>query len=817
MSRPRTDRKRKAVSENSVQSLEQRTLLCGTNPTFAHPGQTPIERIERTALEAVIQSPAPEIAFQRLDENSDGQLTTSELTEQTWSRLAAADTDNDCALTLPELQSTRRNTELDLRRPAPEIAFGFLDRNVDARLTAGEVSPALWSVLSRVDRNKDGSVTIPELLSAREELEDRIRRPDPASVFAELDVNADDQLTADEVSEPIWRLLSRADANEDGGVTVPELQTFREELEDFVRRPNPASVFERLDVNNDLKLTPDEVSEPLWRLLSKADGNNDGAVTLLELVVLRQRWEERVRSAEPGDVFEYLDLNGDGQLTADEISDELWPLLSSADGNGDGGVTFEELRALREQWEDRIRRVGPEDVFTLLDLNADGQLTEDEVSEELWAIVSRADGNNDGGVTPDELRALRRKWEDRIQRPNPGDVFDMLDVSRDTALTDDEVGEVAWRRIARADANGDNAVTLDELRAAHEDSRRQLTWAKDLNAASYEVWINDAANKAVMRQDGLTSTAFSILHLDDGDYFLWLQDENDAGGGPWRRRTAFTVLNGAVAVESSPGTIERDGTDGAHSWEIWINSAATKSRVHRAAGLTTADYALPQLPDGAYYYWTQAEDENGQGPWSKRLSLTIQDGAVVQESSPGTISWGHVAGAASYEVWLNNGATNKRVFRQAGITETEFKVPYLPDGSYFWWLQSEADDGRGSWSGRREFTVSDGQIRESPGALTWAIDASAATYEAWVSVAGGNSKPVARAQGLTENSYKLPALADGNYEYWIQSEGADGRGSWSQKLTFSVVSGQLVTSAFQAGSEAAVDGVAAEIAVRGLR
>lgn len=47
-----------------------------------------------------------------------------------------------------------------------------------------------------------------------------------------------------------------------------------------------------------------------------------------------------------------------------------------------------------------------------------------------------------------------------------GRMFKQFDKNKDGLLTADEVPERAWQRISKADANGDAAVSRDELRAA---------------------------------------------------------------------------------------------------------------------------------------------------------------------------------------------------------------------------------------------------------------------------------------------------------------------------------------------------------------
>ncbi|MEO2014770.1 MAG: hypothetical protein ABGZ53_10405, partial [Fuerstiella sp.] len=263
----------------------------------------------------------------------------------------------------------------------------------------------------------------------RAENERRVQKPNPGIAFARLDANHDGQLVPEELSEGAWGKLSRVDANHDWAVTMEEIRAARMEDERRVQKPKPGAAFNHLDTSDDGRLTPDEVTPIAWMKLSRADANEDGAVTLQELRAAREEHEHRVRRPQPAAVFARLDLNEDGQLTADEVSEEVWAKLSQADANEDGAVTLEELRAARQEHEHRVRRPHPAEVFARLDLNEDGQLTADEVTEEVWAKLSRADANEDGAVTLQELRAAREEHEHRVRRPHPAEVFARLDLN----------------------------------------------------------------------------------------------------------------------------------------------------------------------------------------------------------------------------------------------------------------------------------------------------------------------------------------------------------------------------------------------------
>ncbi|CAD77179.1 matrix metalloproteinase 1 [Rhodopirellula baltica SH 1] len=105
------------------------------------------------------------------------------------------------------------------------------------------------------------------------------------------------------------------------------------------------SLIERLDADGDSALSESEVSERLWEKLTglEADGDADGLLTAeeLEAAFLVAR-EERFLSK---------DTDEDGLITETEVRDRLWAKLAEADADADGGVSFSEWEAFREEAE----------------------------------------------------------------------------------------------------------------------------------------------------------------------------------------------------------------------------------------------------------------------------------------------------------------------------------------------------------------------------------------------------------------------------------------------------------------------------------
>ncbi len=118
------------------------------------------------------------------------------------------------------------------------------------------------------------------------------------------------------------------------------------------------AVFKRFDKNSDGKVTPDEL--PDAATFARFDRDKDGVITLEEttrgLVAGAVSPAESDSGKQTGEqLFKYLDTNGDGALTADELPGKARRLLA-VDGDGDGRIT----RAEASEALERYSRLGGE-------------------------------------------------------------------------------------------------------------------------------------------------------------------------------------------------------------------------------------------------------------------------------------------------------------------------------------------------------------------------------------------------------------------------------------------------------------------------
>ena len=216
------------------------------------------------------------------------------------------------------------------------------------------------------------------------------------------------------------------------------------------------------------------------------------------------------KKSDAGPLFSRLDANNDGQITANEISEDrkgfFDRLLRVSDKNGDGKLSREEFaqgtragdppnRPESDQPRRSEGQPDPEQFFKRMDANGDGKVVLDEIPEERRARfreqLGRSDKNGDGALTLDEFRAGFAQSQrpqatpaagqppagrqppaagDRPAgtppegRPDPANApfFRALDTNTDGKISAEELAKAA-ESLKRLDRNGDGFLTPEEL------------------------------------------------------------------------------------------------------------------------------------------------------------------------------------------------------------------------------------------------------------------------------------------------------------------------------------------------------------------
>ncbi len=127
---------------------------------------------------------------------------------------------------------------------------------------------------------------------------------------------------------------------------------------------------------------------------------------------------------------------------------------------------------------------GMDAMFQQIDANKDGRVVWDEA----WGFVQQrfneADRDRDGGLTLAEMQAMRMMGGGRAGRPGGeaasgpergafgGMMFRAVDADRDGRVTLTEMRPLVEARFRSLDANGDNAVSRDEVPQGHHRGPR---------------------------------------------------------------------------------------------------------------------------------------------------------------------------------------------------------------------------------------------------------------------------------------------------------------------------------------------------------
>ena len=225
-----------------------------------------------------------------------------------------------------------------------------------------------------------------------------------------------------------WRIAAISAAVIAGFIGLRVLRSMRNASAD---QTEISSEFNRLDLNSDLRLTPDELPDEYIERLMRADLNQDGAVSIQEFkeVIALVRQREELQEL----IFRQLDLNNDGYLTTDELPERLRNRIMPADQNQDGLVNLTELKNAVDQQQINLldnqshptdvqpsdgpahdqhppQSGDPEEFFLRLDLNRDNQITLDEVPQQGSGRIMRADLNGDGIITHAEFREAANQF-----------------------------------------------------------------------------------------------------------------------------------------------------------------------------------------------------------------------------------------------------------------------------------------------------------------------------------------------------------------------------------------------------------------------
>lgn len=121
----------------------------------------------------------------------------------------------------------------------------------------------------------------------------------------------------------------------------------------------------------------------------------------------------------PGEdhLFQKMDANNDGKISADEHAAAAKAMFETMDGNKDGKVTAAEMEAAHEKivgkaaaaGKDKGKQMSAAEKLKVVDTNGDGALSAEEHLAGSKTMFDKMDANHDGFLAKTELEAGHAK------------------------------------------------------------------------------------------------------------------------------------------------------------------------------------------------------------------------------------------------------------------------------------------------------------------------------------------------------------------------------------------------------------------------
>lgn len=177
-------------------------------------------------------------------------------------------------------------------------------------------------------------------------------------------------------------------------------------------------------------------------------------------------------------IWNKLDTNQDGKVTRDELKADVSTLFAKVDANKDGKVTQDEASQFFAAKRDEMKAKHAERLKAA-DTNKDGKWSKEELSEMSERRFGKLDQNSDGAVTQAELDAHRdarkarfeEKHGDRAEGKGKGKLFKHADENSDGVVDQAEALKAVDARFSKLDQNGDGAVERAEFKSGHGHGR----------------------------------------------------------------------------------------------------------------------------------------------------------------------------------------------------------------------------------------------------------------------------------------------------------------------------------------------------------
>ncbi len=309
------------------------------------------------------------------------------------------------------------------------------------------------------------------------------------------------------------------------------------------------------------------------------------------------------------------------------------------------------------------------------------------------------------------------------------------------------------------------------------------------------------------------STGGPIPGVVYGGSYQWFVASLGGSTVAWSPVVHFTILQPAPVLFSPFGTITtRTPT---YSWssalssnEFWLDDVTAGTHLNDHIETSNLSWTQPYAlqPGEHYRWWVGSISDNNAPVWSGGVDFWVQalpsptpisPSGIIQNLLP-TFSWGPVAQAGGYEVYLEDLNTNliSDVQVAANLTSWTPSQSLMPGDQYTWWVATISPNGLvKSWSSPENTRVAPigflphGAIQTDQPTFTWLGIPGLSAYQVYIYDRNSGHVTTQDLVG-TPWTWQLPqseALTPGHdFTWWIGAPG-NGKIAWSDPVNFTVL------------------------------
>lgn len=325
-----------------------------------------------------------------------------------------------------------------------------------------------------------------------------------------------------------------------------------------------------------------------------------------------------------------------------------------------------------------------------------------------------------------------------------------------------------------------------------------FSWSGVTGATSYQVWLTDqtTGRNNVVNVSGTTWTPTFGLAMGH-NYVWWVGAVGPGGGIGWNDAEYFTV---GVTMNGPSGTVNTTTPAftwtgiGAASYQVWLTDQSTgQNTIANVSGTNWTSPSAFTLGD-SYVWWVGAVGSDGSVAWSDAEYFTIGAPASGPSGSVATtrpaFSWGAVAGASAYQVWLTDQTSGGNTVTTVTGTSWTPTTALLLGHQYAWWVGTVRANGAVAWNDVTYFSIAptasgpSGTVHSTTPTFTWNSVTGVSSYQVWVTDQTTGENTIVNVSGT---SWAPAGLWMGHrYEWWVAAVGTDGSMGWSEATEFTI-------------------------------